>query len=127
MYWPALVDNDEVQQIVVLADGRRIPIDRGPVAAPTLPPPTAPSDVVPVGPAIGEPLGACFAARSGDKGGNANVGIWAPDDAGYAWLHANLGTRTLQQMLPEAAGLEVRRYELPQPARPELRHRRLPR
>ncbi len=113
VYWPALVDNDEVQQAVVLADGRRIAVSRGVTARPGLPPPIPHVDVLPVGPSPGEPLGAYFAARSGDKGGNANVGIWAPDDAGYAWLHANLGTQTLQALLPEAAGLEVRRFELP--------------
>ena len=61
----------------------------------------------------GEPLGALFAARSGDKGGNANVGIWARDAAGYAWLHEHLTAAAVQRLLPEAAGLEVRRYELP--------------
>ena len=25
-------------------------------------------------------------ARSGDKGGNANVGVWTRTDEGYAWL-----------------------------------------
>ena len=66
-----------------------------------------------VGPAVGEPLGAHFAARSGDKGGNANVGIYARDDAGYAWLAANLTAERVQQLLAEARDLEVRRFELP--------------
>ena len=25
-------------------------------------------------------------ARSGDKGGDANIGVWARTDAAYAWL-----------------------------------------
>ena len=50
----------------------------------------------------GTPLGAHFGARSGDKGGNANVGIWARDDAGYAWLAANLTRR------PASAGCSPR-------------------
>ena len=44
----------------------------------------------PVGPAKGEPLGLHFGARSGDKGGNANVGVWATSPGGYAWLRDNL-------------------------------------
>ncbi|MFM7686361.1 MAG: acyclic terpene utilization AtuA family protein, partial [Actinomycetota bacterium] len=64
------------------------------------------------GPGPGEPLGGHFAARSGDKGGNANVGIWARDHAGYRWLHANLTADVVRDLLPEAAALEVRRYEL---------------
>ena len=54
-----------------------------------------------------------FAARSGDKGGNANVGIWARDAAGYAWLHANLTADALVDCCPRRAGLAIRRYELP--------------
>jgi hypothetical protein len=65
-----------------------------------------------VGPAPGEPLGAHFAARSGDKGGNANVGIWARDEAGYEWLVQHLSAAKVRSLLPEAAELEVRRYEL---------------
>jgi len=52
-------------------------------------------------------------ARSGDKGGNANVGIWARDDAGYAWLERHLTAEAVQRLMPEAADREVRRYELP--------------
>ncbi len=70
-------------------------------------------DAAPDGPGAGEPLGSRFAARSGDKGGNANVGIYAADDAGYAWLEANLTTDALRSLIPEATDLEVRRFELP--------------
>ncbi len=65
------------------------------------------------GPGVGEPLGAHFAARSGDKGGNANVGIWARGGDGYAWLDHHLTADRLRSLLPEAAHLDVRRYELP--------------
>ena len=58
-------------------------------------------------------MGRYFGARSGDKGGNANVGIWATDAAGYGWLAANLTAERISDLIPEAAGLEVRRYELP--------------
>jgi hypothetical protein len=113
VYWPALVANEEVQQVVVLGDGGRITIEPSPVGT-VVPPIVAPDgDVAPVGPQPGEPLGLYFGARSGDKGGNANVGIWATDAAGYAWLEANLSADMIQRLIPEAAGLEVRRYELP--------------
>jgi hypothetical protein len=114
VYWPALVSNDEVAQVVVHHDGSR---ENLPAAATTggLEPlgPVQVPEVVPVGPRPGEPLGACFAARSGDKGGNANVGIYARDAAGYRWLHEHLTAEAIARLIPEAAGLEVRRYELP--------------
>jgi hypothetical protein len=52
-------------------------------------------------------------ARSGDKGGNANVGVWARDPVGYAWLAAYLTVDRFRRLIPEAAGLEVERYEFP--------------
>ena len=59
------------------------------------------------------PLGWLCGARSGDKGGNANVGFWARDERGYAWLLAELTVGRLRELLTEAADLEVRRFELP--------------
>ena len=52
-------------------------------------------------------------ARSGDKGGNANVGLWARDPAAYPWLRAYLTADRLRALLPEAADLPIRRFELP--------------
>lgn len=59
------------------------------------------------------PLGLAFGARSGDKGGDANVGLWARSDAGYAWLDGFLTVERFRELVPEAASLEVRRYEFP--------------
>ena len=114
VYWPALVAADEIDEVVVLPDGARVKVG--------VPPQTGdrpavdagdPGDGPSTGPAAGEPLGAHFAARSGDKGGNANVGIWARDDAGYRWLRDHLTADAVRDLMPEAAQLEVRRYELP--------------
>lgn len=112
MFWPALVSTDDLTHVVVHADGRRETIPFPPTAPAREIEPTA-VDAEPAGPQPGEPLGSVFAARSGDKGGNANVGIYARDDAGYAWLRDNLTGDALQRLIPEADGLEVRRYELP--------------
>jgi hypothetical protein len=58
-------------------------------------------------------LGTLIGARSGDKGGNANVGLWARSAAAFAWLSGELTVERFRQLLPEAASLEVDRYELP--------------
>jgi hypothetical protein len=62
---------------------------------------------------VAVPLGRLCGARSGDKGGNANVGFWARDDRTYAWLRAELTVDRLRELLTEAADLEIRRFELP--------------
>ena len=57
------------------------------------------------------PLGSIAGARSGDKGGDANVGVWVRTDARYEWLRTELTVARLKELLPEAG--EVVRYELP--------------
>ena len=58
------------------------------------------------------PLGAVCGARSGDKGGNANVGVWTRTDEAFEWLDGFLTVGRFRELVPEAAGLEVQRYEL---------------
>ncbi|MBV1856237.1 acyclic terpene utilization AtuA family protein [Catellatospora tritici] len=58
-------------------------------------------------------LGLVAGARSGDKGGSANIGVWVRADAAYAWLVATLTVDELRRLLPELGQLPVARYELP--------------
>lgn len=59
------------------------------------------------------PLGLVFGARSGDKGGNANIGVWARTDEAYDWLQWFLSVDRLRSLLPaETEGLAVERFEL---------------
>jgi hypothetical protein len=52
-------------------------------------------------------------ARSGDKGGNANVGFWARTDDAARWLLSWLDEKAFRGLLPEADGLEVSLHPLP--------------
>jgi Acyclic terpene utilisation family protein AtuA len=132
VYWPTFVPATVVEHVVVLPDGSRL----------TIPPPTADTDAPdrvraapdresaasadepapdrgPAGPHGSDiptrwaPLGLVCGARSGDKGGNANVGLWTKSPEAYGWLREYLDVARLRELLPEADGLEVRRYELP--------------
>ena len=114
VYWPALVPTAAIEQVVVAHDGSRIgvpPVAAGSKAEVT--PPKAPDVRVPDGPTERLPLGTVFGARSGDKGGNANLGVWARSDAGYAWLAHYLTIEQFRELMGEARNLEVQRYELP--------------
>ena len=58
------------------------------------------------------PLGVLVGARSGDKGGAANVGLWADEDAVAAWLLEEFTTEVFKALLPEAEPFEVDRHPL---------------
>jgi hypothetical protein len=59
------------------------------------------------------PLGVLLGARSGDKGGDANVGVWADEDDVAKWLQSDFTTEAFRALLPELAAFEVNRYPLP--------------
>ncbi|MEV7524932.1 acyclic terpene utilization AtuA family protein [Streptomyces sp. NPDC091371] len=70
-------------------------------------------DEPPAGHTTRAPLGALAGARSGDKGGDANIGVWVGTDAAWEWLHRTLTVELLQRLLPEARDLPVTRHALP--------------
>ncbi|MDQ3156844.1 MAG: DUF1446 domain-containing protein [Actinomycetota bacterium] len=119
IYRPAFVPQDQVPHVVVLADGRRIDIEPPPVFGTPQP---AVVEMRSEAAArnhetVTAPLGRLAYARSGDKGGDANVGLWIPADhprrdEAYAWLEQLLDEKTVKQLLPEAAGLEMDIYPL---------------
>jgi hypothetical protein len=104
----------EVPHAVVLDDGTRIDIAPAPAGDAARTPSQAPREPRrELGPTQRAPLGAVFGARSGDKGGDANVGVWARSDEAYAWLAAYLTPARFKELLPETEPLQVDRYELP--------------
>ena len=114
VYWPALVPAGLVTQTVVLEDGRRLDVIEPPRQAPKAEEPDGrPGARTDLGPTRRIALGTVFGARSGDKGGNANIGVWARSDDGYRWLEAFLTVERLKDLLPETAELQVQRYPLP--------------
>jgi hypothetical protein len=122
VYRPEYVDRARVQHTVVHADGRREVIpdptefsvvdpDQGRRPSPF----PAPADSV----NRRAPLGTFVHARSGDKGGDANIGLWVVNDGDprradrITWLTKLMSPRKVRELLPEAAELEVDVYVLP--------------
>ncbi len=66
------------------------------------------------GPTRRVPLGTVVLARSGDKGGDANIGVWARDGRAdrAAWLLDFLTPERVRALLPEAADLVVEVFPL---------------
>jgi hypothetical protein len=126
IYRPAYVDRSEVTETVHLPDGTSVVVDQAqgssadPLvteAAPTAPLPRSDS------PTRSVPLGTFVHARSGDKGGDANVGLWVGGrrmgerddlrDQRVAWLLHLVTPGHVRQLVPEAVELEVEVYSLP--------------
>ncbi len=114
VYTPGYVDAAEVPHVAVHADGTRTDI---PAATDTRE--LTPADPAPLpkplagGPTRRVPLGRIAGARSGDKGGSANVGLWVRTDEQWRWLANTLTVDLLKKLLPETADLPVTRHLLP--------------
>jgi hypothetical protein len=114
LFTPGYVPAEQVEHVAVWQDGTVVPI---PPAAETLelaavdevPAPAPP----PPGPTRRVALGTIVGARSGDKGGAANIGVWVRTDAQYGWLANTLTVDLLRALLPEAGELPVTRHLLP--------------
>lgn len=108
------VDAAKVPHVAVHADGTGtyIPcatetLELAPADPPPLPEP------LPSGPTRRAPLGRIAGARSGDKGGSANVGVWVRTDEQWRWLAHTLTVELFTELLPEAADFDVTRHLLP--------------
>ncbi|OPG03406.1 acyclic terpene utilization AtuA family protein [Microbispora sp. GKU 823] len=124
VYWPSSADPRTVLPVVTV-DGVRVEVPHLPPPGPVLgeqaggpPPGDAAGAAVPpyagdltAGPVA--PLGTVVGARSGDKGGDANLGVWARDPARYPWLAAFLTVDRLRDLLPEVGDLPIERFALP--------------
>jgi hypothetical protein len=114
VFTAAYLDRAEVEQIAVLPDGSSAPVAGPDQTEPlTGPEPPGPRAWTADGPVRRVPLGLLAGARSGDKGGDANVGVWVRTEPEYSWLVSMLTVEKLRDLLPEAAGLPVTRYLLP--------------
>jgi hypothetical protein len=115
------VPQGEVPHVAVLPDGTRVdipppsgtrPLEESPSAT-SRPESTGTQSATFPGPSRRAPLGAVARARSGDKGGAANVGLWARTDEAADWLAGTLTPEKLRELLPEAADLPVTVHPLP--------------
>jgi Acyclic terpene utilisation family protein AtuA len=116
VYWPALLDQTALDHTVHHHDGTTEVIATTPEAR------TANASPVPATPTarpawtdelVEVALTEVVHARSGDKGGDANVGVWVRDRHAWPWLESTLTVDELRRLLPETRELRVERYELP--------------
>ena len=129
-YWPTTVAADKVTPAHCLRRARPIEsslndpapgegtLRAGPTSAPpgssasSPPTPPTPSGSL-LAALVTVPLWVLVGGRSGDKGGDANVGLWADSDLVAQWLLDTFEVAQFRESLPEAAAFEVTRYPLP--------------
>ena len=114
-YWPALVDSRHIVEIVHMGDQTlevlptsQLGLDamyyqQVPVKIPDYPR----CDLVRI------PFGRLFGTRSGDKGGNANIGVWAKTPQAYGFLYDFLTVENFKMLLADTAEFDIDRYDLP--------------
>ena len=115
VHWPALVDSGKLTERVHIGgedtdvpptqrlDLEEIYYQRTPVNIPPRP----------AGATTRVPFGRLFGTRSGDKGGNANCGVWARSDDAFGFLYEYLTVEEFKRLLPDMASYEVERYDMP--------------
>ena len=115
VYWPALVESKHIKEVVHLNDEvfeitptselgldniyyQKEPVD-------TLPFPEDELEEI--------AFGRIFGTRSGDKGGCANLGVWAKTDIAFSFLSSYLSVEKLKELLPDLSEFKIERYDLP--------------
>lgn len=117
-FWPGLVRQTEVDHVAVLEDGRRITalrpemvLFRGQDFCAT-PARSGQECANSDGEQLIE-LGQLVHARSGDKGANANLGVWCREARLLPWLNAFLTEARLKELMGLPETMEIERYPLP--------------
>ena len=112
-YWPALVDSKKIQEHLHF-NGETTVIERENYKEAD----KKPNQDIKIEPLPDEEMleiefGRIFGTRSGDKGGCANLGVWAKDDDSYRYLYHFLSVNKLKELMPDLNQFEIDRYELP--------------
>ncbi|MBN1690175.1 MAG: DUF1446 domain-containing protein [Dehalococcoidia bacterium] len=114
IHWPALIPQSQVTQKIMI-NGDEFSVGFTPSGAAAKPLPVQKEAVAPVptGKKVKIPFGRIYATRSGDKGGNANLGVWGKTPEAYAFLKDFLTVSKLKELLKDMSGYEIERYEFP--------------
>ncbi len=110
VYTAAYLPAHEVPHTAVLHTGEEVPIEPTRPAEPTAARPAA-TPTREWGETVRKPLGVIAGARSGDKGGDANVGVWVATAEAFSWLAQTLTVAKLRELLPEVT--QAQRHDLP--------------
>jgi len=115
VYWPALVDSKHIKEYVHLKGDTTEII---PTSQLNFEENFYQKNPIEIAPALKGntkeiPFGQLYGARSGDKGGCANMGVWAKTDKAFSFLYEFLTVEKLKELLPDLNKFDIDRYDLP--------------
>ncbi len=113
VYEPAVVSSELVPQYVHLLGGETRQVGSVAPTGASISVDTAVPLEPPEGPTTLAELGRVIGTRSGDKGGDANLGVFARTTEGWAWIDHTLTVDRLRALLPEAGDLPIERHRFP--------------
>ncbi len=113
VYQPALIPTGLVPQYVHILNEETFLVEAENLTGTPLRIELAPSPRMPLGPTVDIPIGEIVGTRSGDKGGDANLGLYARNKNGWAWLDNAITIERLRELLPETENLQIERYRFP--------------
>jgi hypothetical protein len=115
LYWPALINSKYIKERVHV-DGKEIEIiptsqmgleeiyyQREPIKIDDIKS-SSHSEIF---------FGDLFGTRSGDKGGCANLGVWAKNNTTFSFLYNFLTIEKIKELMPDLSKYEIERFELP--------------
>ena len=114
IYWPALVDSKHIKEKVHI-DGEEIEVI--PTSQLELEEIYYQKEPIKIKKIKKEDekeiyFGEIYGTRSGDKGGCANLGVWAKNANSFAFLHDFLTVKKLKELLPDLNQFKIERFEL---------------
>ena len=114
VYWPALVSSKHIKEIVHI-DGKSIkvlPTSQLGLEDIYYQKELIKLEKVDLRDQVEIYFGDIYGTRSGDKGGCANLGVWAKNSYAFSFLHEFLTVEKLKELLPDLAEFQIERYEL---------------
>jgi len=115
VYWPALVESKHIKEVVHLNDEVFEITPTSELGLDDIYYQKEPVDILPCPEDELEKIafGRIFGTRSGDKGGCANLGVWAKTDMAFSFLSSYLSVEKLKELLPDLSEFKIERYDLP--------------
>jgi len=104
-YYLTLMLQSEINHVAHLHDGTKVPVSppsrtkTWPKQQPSEPETSNPARIDSFGPTVRGPLGWIVHARSGDKGSDANLGLWVRTTEEWDWLRSLLSVNKMKELL----------------------------